>query len=495
MNDTIVAVSTPKGVGGIGIVRISGPNALFIAKKIFSADRFSKIANTKELEKPNYVNVGFVFDPESNEKIDTCLLIYFKEPHSYTGEDVVELQMHGGIKNLDVVVGLCISCGARVAERGEFTKRAFMNGKMNLLEAGSVIELIEAKTDKALKIASKRLFGELSDMVRDFRESVIRLIALIEAPIDFPFDADREPREEIIANIDELKGTILKFLSTYNAGRAFSEGVKVVIAGKPNVGKSTLMNALLKFDRVIVSEIPGTTRDTVEEVIDFYGLPVRLVDTAGLHSTSDDIENLGIERTKKALEGADLVLFVFDAGESFYEEEHALKSFATCTFREQVYSSATCDPFQQVYSSATCDPFQQVIDLTEGKNRIIVLNKSDVPQITTREKLQGLFKGEEIVEISALLKQGLFELEEKIYKKIIPNDFDTPLIATEREKAIFTRILSHLTDATAIAKNRNEDELIVEELKSVVEDIGELSGDNISEDILRNIFSRFCIGK
>jgi tRNA modification GTPase len=447
--DTIVAISTPRGIGGIGVVRISGPSALFITQKIFS----------KEIKEPNYAYVGFVFDPKTQKRIDTAVATYFKAPHSYTGEDICELSMHGGIVNLEAILKITIQFGERIAQRGEFTKRALLNGKMDLIEANSVIELIEAKTDKALKVASSKLFGELSESVNEFRKNVVELISIIEAPIDFPFDADATPEEVVLVNLEHLKSKALQFLSTYKAGKAFESGANVVIIGKPNVGKSTLLNSLLKFDRAIVSEIPGTTRDTIEEVIDFYGVPIRLIDTAGYRSSAGSIESLGIERTRKAIQEADLVLFVFDAGDEISQEDTIL------------------------------------IHLTEGKDRIIVLNKGDVTKVTTSEILEHFFKGEEIVEISALYKKGIDELEKIIYKKIVPNEFDTPLITSEREKSIFEEIVSHIGEAIKIKKDSHNDELVAEELKSALENISDLFGSSVSDEVLNTIFSKFCIGK
>jgi tRNA modification GTPase len=455
-NDTIVAISTPRGMGGIGVVRVSGPSALLITSRIFS----------NELSEPNHAYVGFVFNPETKKRIDSAIVTYFRAPNSYTGEDVCELSMHGGIVNLELLLKAIIEQGARVAERGEFTKRAFLNGKMDLVEANAVIELIEARTEKALSIASSRLFGELSNSVNKFRQELVELISLLEAPIDFPFDADSPTKEAVLRNLLQLRGETLDFLSTYKAGKAFENGASVVIAGKPNVGKSTLLNTLLKFDRAIVSEIPGTTRDTIEEVIDFYGIPVRLIDTAGyrlqpdsLCSSAEFIESLGIERTRKAIESADLVLFVFDAGDEITEEDITLAK------------------------------------LTEGKDRIIVLNKEDVTKLTTIEALESLFKNEEVIEISALYKKGIDILEKAIYKKIVPNEYEIPLITSEREKRIFEDILGHIDESIDIKNTDKNDELVVEELKFALENISEFFGQNVGSEVLSNIFSKFCIGK
>jgi tRNA modification GTPase len=448
MNDTIAAISTPRGFGGVGIIRISGKEALRIAQGIFSV----------EISESNTVYNGFVFNPDTREKIDTCIALYFKSPRSYTGEDVVELQMHGGIKNLDLVLSFILANGARLAEKGEFTKRAFLNGKMDLLEAQSVIELIEAKTNEALKLASKKLFGVMSGEVENFRKKVLALLSSIEGAIDFPFDVEPINNEETSDLIKELIGDVQRYLSSYKAGRIIENGAKVVIAGKPNVGKSTLLNTLLKFDRAIVSEIPGTTRDTVEEVIDFFGVPLRLIDTAGLRETGDEIELLGTERTIKAIEESDLVLFIFDASEILSPED------------------------------------QRLAELTMGKDRIIVVNKTDLPVKLDIERLKEIFNNEKIMEISALKKQGIEELESAVLEHILPSGFESVFVTTEREKGIFEEILFSQNNSLALVGEGN-DELIAEELRSVISRLGSLTGESVGDDILKSIFSRFCIGK
>jgi tRNA modification GTPase len=448
MNDTIAAISTPRGFGGIGVIRISGNDALSIAQNMFST----------KIKEPNTVYTGYIFNPETKEGIDSCIALFFKSPHSYTGEDVIELQMHGGIKNLELVLGFALAQGVRLAEKGEFTKRAFINGKMDLLEAASVIELIEAKTDKALKLASKKLFGVFSEKIVNLKEKVLELLSHIEGAIDFPFDVEPASGNEMRISINELMEEIQKYLSSYKTGKIVEDGAKVVIAGKPNVGKSTLLNVLLKFDRAIVSEIPGTTRDTVEEMIDFFGVPVRLIDTAGLTDTGNKIELMGKEKTIRAIEESNLVLFIFDASEGLSCED------------------------------------QYLAEITKGKDRIIVLNKTDLPVKLDIGKLAEIFDGEEIMEISALKRQGIEELEHKILEHILPIDFESVYITTEREKEIFDHILLHLKESLTILDKGN-DELIAEELRGLVSELGSLTGEEVSEDIIKTIFSRFCIGK
>jgi tRNA modification GTPase len=448
MKDTIAAISTPRGFGGIGVIRISGDSSLKIAQSIFSA----------KIENPGTIYTGFLFDPDTEEKIDSCVVLFFKSPHSYTGDDIVELQMHGGIKNLELVLKLVIARGARIAERGEFTKRAFLNGRMDLIEASSVIDLIEAKTDKALKIASERLFGALSERINIFKNKVLEILSGIESSIDFPFDVAPTTDMELSTNITDLIKEVQDYISSYKTGKRINEEAKIVIAGKPNVGKSTLLNVLLKFDRAIVSELPGTTRDTVEEVIDFFGVPVRLIDTAGLRDSGNEIEIKGRKRALDALNNSDLVLFVFDASEALSPEDLRLA------------------------------------ELTKGKDRIIIVNKTDLPVKLDTLGLKDIFKDERILEISALKKQRITELEEKILGYILPLNLESVLVTSEREKQIFEGVLSSLQQSLKLI-GKNSNELIAEELRVIISELGNLTGERVNFDILDSIFSRFCIGK
>ncbi|RLD20268.1 MAG: tRNA uridine-5-carboxymethylaminomethyl(34) synthesis GTPase MnmE [Caldiserica bacterium] len=448
MNDTIVAISTPKGFGGIGVVRLSGPTTFFIGQKVFSTT----------VKKPKTVYTGYIFNPDTKERIDTGIAIYFKAPHSYTGEDVFELQMHGGVKNLELVVKILIQLGARLAKRGEFTRRALLNGKLDLIEAEAVIELIEAKTDKVVKVAAGRLFGGISNKIFEIKKRLLYTISAIEGAIDFPFDVEALDTGQLEKQITDVLNLVKSLLLTYKTGKRIEEGTKVVIAGRTNVGKSTLLNALLKFDRAIVSKIPGTTRDTVEEMIDFFGIPVRFIDTAGVRETKDVIEVLGKERSVKAIQQGDIILFMFDASEILTAED---KKFAK---------------------------------LTDGKDRIIVLNKTDLPAKLTIKELKSLFKNEDIIQISALKKKGIEVLEQIIYDKILPKETETFLITTGREKNCLKDAAKHLEKAKELAGS-GRDELVSEELKEVIVLLGMLTGEKVSTEILDTIFSRFCIGK
>lgn len=448
MKDTIVAISTPRGFGGIGIVRLSGNEALTIAQKILS----------KKIAKPRYALYGAVFDPITKAEIDTAVVTYYKAPHSYTGEDVVEISMHGGIKNLEMVLNLLISLGARMAEKGEFTRRAVLNGKMDIFEANAVVELIEAKTEKAVLLSSKRLFGELSEDVENIRNKILTVNSQIEASIDFPFDVEEVDKNTVRDTLESISSEIKKLLISYNESRVVLDGVRVTIVGKPNVGKSTLLNALLKFDRAIVSEIPGTTRDTVEETVDFYGIPMKIIDTAGIRDSNDALEKLGIERSKRAVETSDLILFVFDA------------------------------------STPLDDTDLELLDFTNGKQRIIVVNKTDLPKAFSEDELKKIIKGEEVIEISALLKEGIDKVEGEIKQRLINIDFDSVFVTNKVEFDILNSALSHIVAGLELLKTGTLD-LVTEELREAIEILGAVSGEALSSEMLDTIFSRFCIGK
>jgi len=446
VSDTIAAIATPRGFGGIGIIRLSGDRALALAQSIFD----------KKIDLPRYAYYGAI--AIEGTPIDTGIVIYYQKPHSYTGEDVVEISMHGGIKNLEMVLNFLISRGARLAERGEFTRRAVENGKMDIFEANAVLELIEAKTEKGVLLASSRLFGRLGKAVEVVRNKILEVNAKIEAVIDFPFDVEEIPEETLRDLLEDIKSDIKKLITSYKASRIVFDGVRIAIAGKPNVGKSTLLNALLKFDRAIVSEIPGTTRDTIEETIDFFGFPVKIIDTAGIKETSDKIESLGIERSRRAIETSDLILFVFDASTPLDKEDIELAEF------------------------------------TSEKNRIIVLNKTDLPKVLTVDALSKLFPNEVIIEISALLKEGIELVEEAIKKKLLNIDIDSILVSNKIEFELLNNTLTHIDKASENLETGMLD-LVSEELREAEEILSSTTGENISQDILNAIFSRFCIGK
>ncbi len=448
MKDTIVAIATPRGFGGIGAIRLSGSEALNLVREIFS----------KNITKPRYAYYGAIFDPKSKTPIDTGIVVYYRAPHSYTGEDVVEIFLHGGIKNLEMVLNILIFLGAKLAERGEFTKRAVENKKMDIFEANAVLELIEAKTEKAVLLASKRLFGAVGSKIQEIKDKIFSIISVIEASIDFPFDVEEVDPQYIKNELEKIENDIKHLLASYKDARVVLNGIRVVIVGKPNVGKSTLLNDLLKYERAIVSEIPGTTRDTIKEVIDFYGVPLEIIDTAGIRETDDKLEKIGVERSKQAIDAGDIVIFVFDGSTQIDEDDLKL------------------------------------IDMTSQKRRIIVLNKTDLPKLTDRETLSRLFPNDRIIEISALLKEGINDVEEVLKEMVFSFDFDSMLITNQIEYDLLNKVLKHIELAKSVLENNTLD-IVSEELKDAIEEISSVSLENLSKDVLDGIFSKFCIGK
>ena len=448
MKEPIVAIATPYGESAIGIVRLSGKGVLEVVKKFFK---------TKGEIKPRYAHFGKFYD-EKGEELDEGILIYYKAPHSYTGEDMVELNLHGNPRILQKAVETFLKAGVRLAEPGEFTKRAFLNGKLDLTQAEAVAELISAKTELARKVALKQLHGELSKYIRPLRDTLLELLAYIEADIEFAEeDIPTLTKEQIIGMLEKVIESIEELLKTAKTGKFIREGIKLAIVGKPNVGKSSLFNALLKEERAIVTDIEGTTRDYIEEVLQIKGIPVRLIDTAGIRETEDIVEKIGVERSKKKIEEADLILFVIDGSRELTEED------------------------LKIYE-----------DIRE-KERILVVNKTD---LGVRADLE-IFKGESIIKISALKGEGLEELSEEILKKVgVHLDGSVNIYVSLRHENLLKkakRVLEKLKE-----EYREKDispEIAMLDLREASDYLGEILGEITTEDVLGKIFSTFCIGK
>jgi tRNA modification GTPase len=459
LEDTIAAISTPLGEGGIGIVRLSGKEAIEIAGKIFRGEKpVSQLISQR-------VNYGEIVDSETGETVDEVILTVFQTPKSYTTEDVVEISCHGGQLVVTKVLEQALKCGARLAEPGEFTLRAFMNGRIDLSQAEAVAEVIRAKTDLGLKLGLKHLKGDLSEKINSYRDKLIELLARLEVEIDFS-EEDVEPldREKTIEELESIRKEIGNLLSTYNEGKILRDGMNVVIIGKPNVGKSSLLNALLKEDRAIVTPIPGTTRDTISEFVNFNGIPVRLVDTAGYRISKDIIELEGIKRTKIEIGDADLLLLVMDISSKIDDEDLDLE-------QEMVIS----------------------------KNKyLVVFNKIDIASADLVRKNKGRLKQESIVEVSALKGTGLESLKEMIVSasSVLRKDqTEGVLISSLRHKNALIRAEKSLSLAIDSLKKKMSPEFVALDVKSSLDAIGEVVGKTVTDDILNKIFSDFCIGK
>ncbi|GAB6184262.1 tRNA uridine-5-carboxymethylaminomethyl(34) synthesis GTPase MnmE [Thermodesulfovibrio hydrogeniphilus] len=454
--DTIAAISTPLGEGGIGIIRISGPDAISIADRIFQSPKGINLHNVKS----HTIHYGFIIDLETNERIDEVLVSVMRAPNTYTKEDVVEINCHGGFIILKRILNIVIKQGARLAEPGEFTKRAFLRGRIDLSQAESVIDLIRAKTDEAQKIALEHLSGKLSQKINSLRDSLTRICAHVEAYIDFPEEdidglTEREIEDEIARIADEIKGLI----EGYEEGKIYREGLTTAIVGKPNVGKSSLLNALLMKDRAIVTEIPGTTRDIIEEYVNIKGIPLKIIDTAGIRQAYDLVEAEGIKRTLKAIEDAELVLLVLD-------------------------SSREIDSLDM-----------EIIQKVKDKKVIVILNKKDIrsKEFTLPEEL----KNKPMVEMSALTGEGIDELKELIFNTSISNKYrQEGLVVTKlRHKIALEKAFEALQSALKSFINKEPLEITAMFLREALSFLGQIVGIVTTEEILNLIFSEFCIGK
>ncbi len=455
---TIAAISTAIGEAGIGIVRISGSRSLDIANRIFKGAKVESLDESKSRR----MVYGHIYNGE--ELVDEVLISYMKGPYTYTREDMVEIYCHGGIIAVRRVLETVLKNGAELAEAGEFTKRAFLNGRLDLSQAEAVMDLINAKTDKSYDTSMSQLEGGLSDKIREIREILIDLIARVEASIDYPDEDDivdvayEEVYEKSLLVKEEIEG----LLSTVGRGKILRDGLNTVILGKPNVGKSSLLNAILKEQRAIVTDVPGTTRDIIEEYVNIDGIPLRIVDTAGIRDTDDVVEKIGVDRAKESLEDADLIIAVFDLSKDLTEED------------------------------------RHIIELIRNKKSIIILNKIDLPRKFTREDVLGDMEDKRIIESSMISNIGIKDLEDSIKDMFYDGDLDLKsdiVVTNTRHKNQLEKALMNIEDVINAARGQVPIDCIEVDLSSCWENLGKISGDTIEEDILDRIFSEFCLGK
>ena len=442
--DTIAAISTPLGEGGVGIVRLSGGDATVITEKLF----------TRRLSNRRLV-YGHITDPATDEVVDEVLVAYMAAPHTYTREDVVEINCHGGPLPLQRILGLVLRHGARMANPGEFTLRAFLNGRIDLAQAESVLDVVRAKTAASLRIAVNGLGGRLSQALKEVRNELMEALAYLTARIDFPEDEVEE--REIAPVLKKACDGLEELISGAEAGVIYRQGVRTAIVGRTNVGKSSLLNRLLRQSRAIVTDIPGTTRDTLEEVVNLKGVPFVLVDTAGIVHSKDLVESLGVERSRRAIEQVDFVLFVIDASE----------------------------PLK--------DPDREIISLLSQKEVLVAVNKSDLPK---RADLDGIPWVK--ISTSALTGDGLGELEERMVGTVLGGKVfasDALLVSNPRHKSALERAQSHLEQALASIGTQMPDDFVTIDLTAALNALGEITGETVIEELLETIFSNFCIGK
>ncbi len=452
--DTIAAISTPRGEGGIGIIRISGDKSFEILDRIFNTKNPNRDLGFYKF------NYGFIHD--NGKIVDEVMAVRMKAPKTYTCEDVVEINCHGGHLISEKVLELVLKNGARHAEQGEFTKRAFMNGRIDLSQAEAVMDIIHGKTEKSISLSLEQLRGDLRDKIASFKKALLDVTAHVNVVLDYPEEGIDDPLpSNLRENLENVYAEADRLISSYDKGKKIKEGIKTVIAGKPNVGKSTLLNSLLKEERAIVTHIPGTTRDVIEEIINIKGIPLVLTDTAGIRKTEDIVENIGVEKSKKFIENADLVLLVLDASRELESED------------------------------------REVIEEIQNHNKktIVLLNKIDLERKIELEE----FNLENILEISAKDNIGIEDMEERIYSYIVEEN-----VEDSSEKLIITNI----RHKTALEKTKDAIrnifetidagmpmDLISVDLKEALDSLSEITGEISSEDILDHVFGNFCVGK
>ena len=449
--ETISAISTAIGESAIGIVRMSGERSIEIADVIFQAINKKSLKNTAS----RTVVYGKILDSHENI-IDECIAFVMRAPNSYTKENIVEFHCHGSLAALEKVLLRTLEAGARLAERGEFTKRAFLNGRLDLSQAEAVLDIIQAKTTEALQVAENKLAGETSSKFYKVKQEILNILAHIEALIDFPED-DIEELEinKIEDKIDKLIDEVDELLINEGKGKILREGIETAIIGKPNVGKSSLLNYLSKKEKSIVTEIPGTTRDVIEEYINIEGVPLKIIDTAGIHKTEDKIEKIGIERSKEKAGKASLILALFDGSREFDEED------------------------------------EEILIFINEKNCIVLITKSDLPLLIDEHKLQKF----DPIKISVKNDTGIEELNSYISKKIENMSSEPKFIKSARELEILNQLKNNFINAKNAVELNTEIDLISIDLRSALEKINELTGESVSEDVVNEIFSKFCVGK
>ncbi len=460
-DDTIAAISTPLGQGGIGIVKTSGSNALSIAGRIFISLKKKHLSEIK-----NYsLTYGYIFDPSTGENIDEVLLAIMRSPYSYTKDDVVEINCHGGMVSLTKILDLVLKQGARLAEPGEFTKRAFLSGRIDLSQAEAVLDLIRSKTDESRRIALEQLRGGLSEKITLLRDRLMETCANIEAFIDFPEDEiETDSKQDLSSSMEKIHQGLLKLVKTYEEGRFFREGLSTAIVGRPNVGKSSLLNVLLQKDRAIVTEIPGTTRDIIEEYLNIQGLPLRIMDTAGIRDVKDLAEKEGVRRSLQSIENADLVIALFDQSVSLQEEDF------------------------------------EVLKKIKDRNTIFVLNKSDLPSAFDRTIFSSFIPHPSslCLCISATRGDGIEELKEAVFHACLKNwkeEREGIIVTNLRHKTAIQNAATSLMNAMRALTENQPIEIIAFELRDSLDKLGEIVGSVTTDDILKKIFDEFCIGK
>lgn len=458
--DTIAAISTPPGEGAISIVRMSGEDSLKIAQKIYRGKDLAKVPS-------HTINYGHIVDPKTKRKVDEVMVSVLRAPKTYTREDMVEINTHGGIVPTNDVLQLLLQNGARLAEPGEFTKRAFLHGRIDLTQAESVMDLIRAKTDRSMKVALDQLDGNLAHLIRNLRQDILDALAQVEVNIDYPEydDVETMTTKMLKEKAIEVKKSIQQLIETAKQGKILRDGLATAIVGRPNVGKSSLLNHLLHEDKAIVTDVAGTTRDVIEEYVNVRGVPLKLIDTAGIRETEDKVEKIGVERSRKAIDKADLVLLLLNASEPLTAEDRKL------------------------------------IKATNDKKRIVILNKTDLEQKLDRDELKQLMPdgNETIIPLSVLKNDGLDKLEEEIsrlfFNNGIENSQNTVIVTNARHLALLNKAEQSLDAVLKGIEAGMPVDLCQIDMTAAWDDLGEITGDSYQDELLDQLFSQFCLGK
>ncbi len=450
---TIVAISTSPGIGGIGIIRMSGEECFEILNKFF-------VPKNKSTIKGYSIKYGNIVD-NSGHVVDEVLVSYFVAPKSYTTENMCEINSHGGSVVMHQILEICLKNGAVLAEPGEFTKRAFLNGRIDLSQAEAVVDIIHSKTDKESKVAVRQLEGSLSEKIKNIRQKTLSLLADIEVTIDYPeYDVEEVTQSKISDFLEEIDILLEELEKSFLNGKILKEGIKVAIIGKPNAGKSSLLNLILNEERAIVTDIEGTTRDTIEEFINLNGVPLKIIDTAGIRKAKDEVEKIGVEKSLKISEESDIVLAIFDISKDLDEED------------------------------------KKILDLVEQKNAIILLNKIDLEKRLNLTEVRSL--GKPVIEISAKNKMGVDKLYEEISKFFRLNEIAIDgeiIVSNARHKSLISKAHNHVKKVQEMMHRNLPIDMISSYLKEIIEELGKITGESVTEDVIKEIFSKFCLGK
>ena len=458
--DTIAAISTPMGEGAIAIVRLTGDEAVTIIDKIYKGPKGKKLSEVAS----HTIHYGHLIDPKTEQVVEEVMVSIMRAPKTFTREDVVEINCHGGLVSVKKVLNLVLANGARLADPGEFTKRAFLNGRIDLSQAEAVMDLIRAKTDRAMNVALNQMEGRLSKLVQRLRQEILETLAHVEVNIDYPEydDVEEMTHNMLIEKASFVRDELKKLLQTAEQGKILREGISTVIVGRPNVGKSSLLNSFVQENKAIVTDIPGTTRDVIEEYVNVRGVPLRLVDTAGIRETEDIVERIGVEKSRAVLKEADLILLVLNYAEEISSED------------ENIFAA------------------------TKGMDVIVIVNKTDLPQKINLERVKELAGNAPIVTTSLLEDRGVDELEEAISSLFFAGELeasDLTYVSNTRHIALISQALNTIQDAITAIEDGVPIDLVQIDLTRSWELLGEIIGDTVSESLIDQLFSQFCLGK